>query len=380
MKPQILFVDDEPLVLEALQRALRRYHDQWEMTYCYRPESAWEELLQATYDAVVTDINMPGINGFDLLARMQATEQTKDVPVVVLTGRNEYGLAQQALRLGAVDLLNKPVDVDRLVARLDSVLRSKSHQDDLKAYTKLLEDRLRQQSLNLFHARLNLICRLGNAAEYRDEQTGNHVVRVGSYSRAIAQQLGMPRRFVERIQLTSPLHDIGKIGIPDKILLKPGPLTPGEWAVMQRHCVIGERILRAESKLASSLWGGAVHADDLLVGEDPILEMAATIALAHHEKWDGSGYPLGLAGKQIPLEARIVAICDVFDALTNPRPYKAAMPEAEALRIIDAEAGRHFAPDVYQAFHAALPEILAIRARLADGVWPGAAAEREFDE
>ena len=219
---------------------------------------------------------------------------------------------------------------------------------------------------------MSIVCRLGMAAEFRDEETGNHVIRVGCYSRAIAAEMRMPKSFLETLLLAAPLHDIGKIGIPDKVLLKPGPLDDEEWAVMQRHCEIGECILRERSKAVVPLFDwyavepGAIKTQ--LANRDPVLEMAATIALTHHEKWDGSGYLQKLAGEAIPLESRIVAVADVFDALTSDRPYRLARPEEEALSIMDGTVGSHFDPRVHAAFVRALPEIRAIRARFADNV------------
>ena len=203
-------------------------------------------------------------------------------------------------------------------------------------------------------SRLSIVCRLGMAAEFRDEDTGNHVVRVGCYSLAVAAALGMPPSFLDMLLLAAPLHDIGKIGVPDSVLLKPGPLSDEEWVVMQRHCEIGERILREESKAVFPMFDWYTQESqglkEALGNHDPLLEMAASVALTHHEKWNGSGYPRRLAGEAIPLESRIVAIADVYDALTSDRPYRGARPEEEALSIIETTAGSHFDPGVHAAF------------------------------
>ncbi len=372
MKKQILIVDDDQRMLDALRRTLYLHSDDWSMTFIRRPEDAWESLLQTAYDAVVTDVRMPGISGLELLERIRENDQTKNVPVVVLTGLNDRDLKEKALDRGATDLLNKPVDAGQLVARLRNVLRTKSYQDDLKKANDLLNDTVERQNADLAQSRLSVICRLGMAAEFRDEDTGNHVIRVGCYSRAVAAELGMPRSFLEMLLLAAPLHDIGKIGIPDSVLLKPGPLTDDEWAVMQRHCEIGECILREQSKAMIPLldWYAAEPpmTRDTLENRDPVLEMAASIALTHHEKWDGGGYPRGHAGEAIPLESRIVAVADVFDALTSNRPYRPARPEGEALSIMESTVGSHFEPRVHAAFVRSLPEIRAIRNRFADGV------------
>jgi putative two-component system response regulator len=372
VKKQILIVDDDQRVLDALRRTLHDHSDDWAVTFVNRPETAWERLLETAYDAVVTDVKMPGMSGLDLLERIRGGEKTKDVPVVVLTGLDDRGLKERALNLGASDLLNKPIESGCLIARLRNVLQMKEHEDDLRARNALLAEKVQRQILDLAQTRMSVVCRLGMAAEYRDEDTGNHVVRVGCYSRAVAAAMGMPRSFLEMLLLAAPLHDIGKIGIPDSVLLKPGPLDDDEWNIMQRHCEIGERILREQSKAVVPLFDWyAVEPDsmrDAVENRDPVVEMAASVALTHHEKWDGSGYPRGLAGEVIPLESRIVAVADVFDALTSNRPYRIARPEEEALTIMEATVSSHFDPRVHAAFLRSLPEIRSIRARFNDDV------------
>jgi putative two-component system response regulator len=372
VKKQILIVDDDQRVLDALRRALRERDDDWSLTFVTNPETAWQSLLDATYDAVVSDVKMPNVSGLELLQRMRQTEKTKDVPVVMLTGVDDQSLKEKALDCGADDLLNKPIEAGQLAARLRNVLEKKAYEDDLRSKNELLMERIRRQNAELAQSRLSIVCRLGMAAEFRDEATGNHVIRVGCYSRAVAAAMGLPRSCVETLLVAAPLHDIGKIGIPDSVLLKPGPLTDEEWVIMQRHCEIGERILRERSKSVIPLFDWySVEFDsirDVLESHDPVLDMAATVALTHHEKWDGSGYPQRLSGEAIPLESRIVAIADVFDALVSTRPYRPARPEEEALTIIDATVGSHFDPHVHEAFVRALPEIRAIHARFDDSM------------
>lgn len=369
MKKRILLVDDEQAVLDSLRRMLRGQRDSWAMTYVDRSEVAWDRLRTQEYDAVVADVKMPGMNGLQLLHRMRQTSATKDVPVVMLTGVSDRALKRQLLDLGAADLLNKPVEPEDLLARLRSVLRLKSYQDELQVANDTLERRVQERTEELFHSRLDIIWRLGKAAEHRDVETRNHVIRVGCCSRLIAEILGKSRGFVETLFLAAPLHDIGKIGIPDVILLKRGPLGPGQQAIMRNHCILGERILREDSKVRTEFleWRGASSRAEVEGFRNPFLEMAASIALTHHEKWDGSGYPQGLAGEEIPLESRIVGICDVFDAMTSKRPYKEAYPEKVALKIIDDACGRHFDPNVYAAFLEALPDIRSTHERFSDG-------------
>jgi putative two-component system response regulator len=370
VKKQILIVDDDQRVLDALQRVLHCQSDDWAMTFVRHPEEAWESLLNVAYDAVVTDVRMPGISGIELLERIRRTEKTKDVPVVILTGLNDHELKERALMCGAVDLLSKPVDSGQLIARLKSILKTKQYEDELRVANEMLADKVQRQSVDLAQSRMSVICRLGMAAEFRDEDTGNHVIRVGCYSRAIATEMGMPQSFLEMLLLAAPLHDIGKIGIPDSVLLKPGPLSDEEWVIMQRHCEIGACILREQSKVMVPMFDWyAVEPSvmkDTLENRDPVLDMAATIALSHHEKWDGGGYPRGLAGDDIPMESRIVAVADVFDALTSNRPYRLARPEEEALTIMDSTNGTHFDSRVYAAFTRSLSVIRSIRERFAD--------------
>ncbi|MFH1749253.1 MAG: HD domain-containing phosphohydrolase [Planctomycetota bacterium] len=376
MKRHILFVDDEPNVLDGLRRMLRAERDRWDMSFVGGADAALDTMRAVGCDAVVSDVNMPGKDGFALLAEMFADERTQDIPVIILTGRNESDIKRRALNLGATDLLNKPVDPQDLIARLRSVIRLKTYQDELKDQNAILERKVEERTAELVDSRLDIIWRLGKAAEYRDEETGNHVVRVGCHCRVIAETLGADREFVEMLFLTSPLHDIGKIGIPDAILLKRGSLNEDEWDVMKRHCAIGAEILREDSKVMNAFlaWRGEHTCGHDGNGQNPILKMASSIALTHHEWWDGTGYPAGLDGANIPLESRIVALSDAYDALCFERPYKPALPEAEALKIIRDEVGRHFDPQVHAAFEESITELRAIQTELRAEVYDPAGA------
>lgn len=376
MKRRILFVDDEPHVLDGLRRMLRAERDRWDMSFVDGVDAALDQMRATSFDAVVSDVNMPGRDGFTLLAEMRTDDRTRDVPVIILTGRSETGIKRRALELDATDLLNKPVDPQDLIARLRNAIRLKEYQDELKAQNVILELKVEQRTAELAASRLDIIWRLGKAAEYRDEETGNHVVRVGCYCRVIAEALGAEREFVELLLLTSPLHDIGKIGIPDAVLLKPGPLDEDEWGVMKRHCAIGAEILREDPEVMNAFlaWRGGHAGGRNAGGRNPILEMASSIALTHHEWWDGTGYPSGLPGEKIPLESRIVALSDAYDALCSERPYKPALPEAEALKVIRNEVGRHFDPRVHAAFEKSIAELRAIRTELRDEVCESAGA------
>jgi putative two-component system response regulator len=341
--------------------------ESWDVRFAKSAKEALELIASESPDAVVTDVFMEGATGFDLLSQIRADEDTASIPVIVVTGSREQGLKKEALGLGATDLLTKPVNREELIARLRNVLRLKEYQDQIKAHNAELEQRVEERTRQLSASRIEVILRLAKAAEFRDEETGNHVIRVGCYCRAIARTMGLDDEFVDRLFLASPLHDIGKIGIPDAVLLKPGKLTPDEWEIMKRHCEIGEQILRENSKVMSAFmeWGPDV-ASLRWIGGHPLMHMASSIAMTHHEKWDGSGYPRGLSGEEIPLESRIVAIADVFDALRSVRPYKPAFEEEKALEIIREGSGKHFDPRVVEAFLSCLDDIRAIESRFAD--------------
>ncbi len=372
MTKHLLVVDEDQGILDLLQSRLEAASNDWSITFVERPEQAWDALLHDTYAAVMADVRTPGLNALELLERVRTYASTGSPPIVVLTGLHTDDGNE---RLDADDLSEKPLPPNRLIARLRTALQTKTYQENLRAINELLADKVQRQSIDLAQSRMTIFCRLGMAAELRDEDTGNHVVRVGCYSRAIAAAMGMPRPFLEQLVLAAPLHDIGKIGIPDSVLLKPGPLTDEEWKIMQRHCAIGESILRQSSKALLPLldWYAIElsQVQEQLERHDPVLQMAATVALTHHEKWDGGGYPQGLKGKAIPLESRIVAIADVFDSLTSNRPYRPARPEEEALSIIAATVGSDFDPAVYAAFRQALDEVRSIRDRFTDEVAAG---------
>ena len=369
MKKQVLFVDDDRSVLAGFQRMLDTQTEVWDMTFASSADEALDATTKSDLDVIVADVRMPGKDGFELLKLLQETERTRDIPVVIVTGVLENGYKRRALDLGASDLLSKPVDAEDLVARLQSVLRLKSYQDELKAQKQTLAEKVKQRTMELEESRLDIIWRLAKAAEFRDKDTGNHVVRVGWYCRPIAEALGLERDFVDMLFLASPLHDIGKIGIPDHILFKPGILEPEEWEIMKTHCAIGAEILQSNSELMQTFraWSKRPAHSSQEPG-NPILRMASSIALTHHEKWDGTGYPHGLVGEQIPLESRIVALADVYDALGSDRPYHRARLEDKVMRMIQELVGSHFDPAVYAAFEKSMKEIRSIQKEFSDKV------------
>lgn len=352
MKKNVLFVDDEQNFRDAMRRMLRDQRGDWDLHFAEGADEALALALAQPLDVIVSDINMPGKSGFDLLQALRETTQTQDVPVIILTGNAQFDLKQRALDMGATDLLNKPVNKEELLARVRSALRLKSYQDEIKHQNAVLEDRVRERTHELEQSRLDIVWRLAKAGEYRDEETGNHVLRVALFSRILAEHLGAPQPYVELVFLTSPLHDIGKIGVPDAILLKPGRLDPEERRIIEQHTVIGASILEQAPKgmAAYYTWRGITTDQVMCPLENPVLKMGKSIVLTHHEKWTGGGYPYGIAGEDIPLEGRIVTIADIYDALRADRPYKQAFSEEKTLDIMAEEAKTRFDPAVYDAF------------------------------
>ncbi|MCK9296862.1 MAG: response regulator [Desulfobulbaceae bacterium] len=361
-KQKILFVDDEPHFLSAIERMLHGYKAKWDVDFATNVDEAYAMVLNKNYDAIVSDISMPRKSGFDFLRMLQQTEKTSYVPVIILTGNAEAALKREALSLGAADLLNKPIMREDLVARLQSILRLKHFQDQLAQFNEQLADKVKERTRELELARQDLMWRLAKAAEYRDEETGGHITRVAVYCLNLAIQLGLDSETVERIFLASPLHDVGKIGISDVILLKPGKLTPEERRIMETHTEIGAAILTEAPQGMHYLLN---EQDDLIqtFANEPLKQTAANIAISHHEKWDGSGYPKGLRGDAIPLEGQIAAVADVYDALRSVRPYKPSFAVDKVMGIMRSERGKHFSPQVLDAFEKIQPEFEEIRAK-----------------
>ena len=290
-------------------------------------------------DLILLDIMMPGLNGYEVCQRLKDNPDTRDIPIIFITAMSEVEDEQHGLELGAVDYITKPVNPAIVLARVRTHLA-------LYDQNRELARQVRERTADLFKTRQQIIRRLGRAAEFRDNETGNHIIRMSHFCRLIGIAAGLGEKTVEILYNASPMHDVGKIGIPDHILLKPGKLTEEEWQVMRRHPRIGADII-------------GQHSDDLL-------QSAWAIALCHHEKWDGTGYPSGLKGEDIPLMARIAALADVFDALTTERPYKKAWTIEAAVSHIEAQAGSHFDPGLIEPFRQALPEMLRIREQFAD--------------
>jgi putative two-component system response regulator len=365
--PRILLVDDEPLNIKVVRKYLSGagYIDFCSTT---NPAEVLPMMIRREPDIVLLDIVMPGYSGLDILTAIQTDGQLAHIPVVMLTALEDRETKCQALSQGATDFLAKPVDPSELISRVRNVLLVKSHHDHLRHHAADLERMVRERTAQLEASHQNVIHCLARAAEYRDDDTGRHVIRVGCYAAVIARQLGWDESQVQMLQVAAQLHDVGKIGIPDAILSKPGKLSPREFEMMQKHCGFGKRIFDSLSESEFTVWRKHAELGQRILGDckSPVLEMAAQIALTHHERWDGGGYPIGLAGEDIPLAGRITAVADVFDALSTKRSYKPAFPLEKCFELLSESRGSQFDPAVLDAFFAAREEIVAVQISYAE--------------
>ncbi len=341
----IIAVDDEPNNLKLLGKMLRA-EGYTNLVQIDDPRETLDACARLNPGLILLDLNMPILDGYGVMKQLRELDSPLVPPVIVLTAQTSSEFLLRAFEAGARDYVTKPFDRAELMARVRNSLEAHLAHRFVWTQKSVLQELVQERTLELRETRLQVVRRLGRAAEYRDNETGNHILRMSKIAALLAERSGWSTEATELMLHASPMHDIGKIGIPDEILLKPGGLTAEEWQVMKRHVFIGADILSGE-------------ATDLL-------DLARGIALSHHEKWDGSGYPQGLAGERIPLAGRIVALADVFDALTSERPYKKAWEVEEAVAYITAESGRHFDPSLVPVFCNALPEVLAIRDQHAD--------------
>ena len=323
-RPALLLVDDEPANLHVLKHILQ---DDYRLLFARDGQRALELAAAERPQLILLDVMMPGMTGHEVCAQLKSDPHTSDIPVIFVTALSSVEDEIRGFELGAVDYISKPVRAPIVKARV-------------RTHLSLVRAEVLRQT------RLNIVQALGMAAEYKDNETGLHVIRMSHFSRIIALEAGFSPDEAEELLHAAPMHDVGKIGIPDAILQKPGKLDENEWLIMQKHPEIGAQII------------GEHNAS--------MLQMARRIALGHHEKWDGSGYPAGLAGDDIPIEARIVAIADVFDALTSVRPYKKAWTVEDAVALIREQSGRHFDPQLVECFIRRLDEINQIRERWAE--------------
>lgn len=346
----ILCVDQDPRQLQHYQQVLCGESSAWEVHGFTDAGEARQFLARQTVDAVLCDVISVDPCGLELWQGLAGGAALSAIPCTFLVPDDNTLLKRRLLDLGITEFLNQPVAPLDLIARVRSMLRHKALEEGLRHQTRRLEALVGDCTRQLRHSRLQIIWRLAKAAEFRDEGTGEHLVRVACYSRMLGEALGLSADWLDDLFLAAPLHDIGKIGIPDSILLKPGRLTSEERKIIQSHCVIGEYILREPS--ITELCAPLVWHDGLqpLVERDSMLEMARQIALSHHERWDAQGYPQNLKGTEIPLAARIVAVADVYDALTSERRYKKELPLDVAESIILRGKGTQFDPQVIDAF------------------------------
>lgn len=341
-RARILAIDDEPANLKLLDKMLRS-HGYEKVVLIDDPRRVVEVYKEAPPDLILLDLNMPEMDGFEVIRTLKELNDPLLPPIIVLTAQQGRPYMLQALTEGARDFVTKPFDRVELLMRVRNLLDAHRSQRLLHDQNVVLEDMVKLRTEALHATRLQIIRRLGQAAEYRDNETGFHILRMSQISAILARELGWTPAGCDLILNASPMHDIGKIGIPDAILLKPGKFEPNEWEIMKTHAVIGGKLLDGDNS-------------ELLV-------TARMIALTHHERWDGHGYPNGLAGESIPQAGRIVAVADVFDALTSARPYKRPWPVADAVAYINENAGKQFDPRVVDAFNRALDEIIAVRDR-----------------
>jgi putative two-component system response regulator len=342
---RILVVDDQPANVTLLERVLAAegYRNVEALT---DPREVARAYSARRHDLILLDLNMPYLDGFQVMAQLKALEPDSYVPILVLTAQADRQTRLKALEMGARDFLTKPFDRLEVVNRIRNMLEIRLMHNQIRDQNRILEERVRERTQELVDTRLEIIRRLGRAAEYRDNETGLHIIRMSKFSEILARAAGIGAGETEMLLNASPMHDIGKIGIPDRVLLKPGKFEPDEWEIMKTHTTIGA---------------------EMLAGNDsPLMQMASVIALTHHEKWDGSGYPRGLVGEEIPLVGRIVALSDVFDALTSVRPYKRAWSIEEARVYMAENAGKHFDPNLVRLFDEVFPDILSIKEKYAE--------------
>ena len=359
---KVLIIDDEDVNIEIVKAYLEE-EDFNNLISTTDSTKAVEMIREHRPDIVLLDINMPQVSGLQILESMRGEQDLMLVPAIVLTAANDPAVKLQALALGASDFLAKPVDPSELVIRIQNVLAVKAYRDHLADQSEKLEQQVRIRTTELVKSRQEAIHCLARAGEYRDDDTGHHVTRVGLYSRLIAEELGFPEERIELLEHAAQLHDVGKIGIPDAILHKPGKLEPHEFDLMKSHCGIGRRIinpLNHEESIRLKTHT-SVGMDIMGSSSSPVLKLASIIAATHHEKWDGGGYPNGLIGEAIPIEGQIVAVADVFDALSSSRPYKEPFPIEKCLAILTDGRGTHFAPEVLDAFMRRKDDAIAIR-------------------
>ncbi|TRW89703.1 HD domain-containing phosphohydrolase [Candidatus Methylobacter oryzae] len=342
---RILVVDDESVNLKLLDKMLSA-QGYTNLVLVQDSRQVVDVYRQARTDLILLDINMPHLDGFEVMEQLKSLDDPLFPPVVVLTAQHGQDFLLRALNAGARDFITKPFYCNELLARVRNMLDAQLMHRMLYDQKAVLDEMVQIRTNELRRTRLQVVQQLGRAAEYRDNETGNHILRMSHISALLAKSIGWSEADCELMLHASPMHDIGKIGIPDHILLKPGKFEPEEWEIMKTHVIIGANILEGD--------------------DSDLMKCAGEIALTHHERWDGSGYPNGLSGEAIPLAGRIAALADVYDALTSVRPYKKAWTVEAAVDLIKNSSGTHFDPDLVVVFLEQLPEILKICDRFSE--------------
>ena len=342
---KIVIVDDTPLNLLLMVKLVDRLAGV-ESHGFESPQEALTWCAHTEPDLIIVDYMMPDIDGLEFIRRVRASHKHEDVPILMVTANNERGVRYEALECGANDFLTKPIDAHEFEPRVRNMLKLREAHLATRQRAETLSVAVRKATAAILDRERETITRLARAAEFRDPETGAHIQRMSHYSAVIARRMGLGSELADALLLAAPMHDVGKLGIPDTILLKPGRLTVNEFEVMKRHPLIGHDILKDSSS--------------------EVLRLGARIALSYHEKFDGTGYPNGIAGEAIPLEGRIVAVADVFDALTSSRPYKPAWPFARAIALLREGRGSHFDARCIDAFLSSWDEVLDIHTRFVD--------------
>ena len=345
-KRQVLIVDDESTGRTILEKIIQKIADDLVVTGFDSAPDALEWLGHNKVDLIITDYRMPEINGVEFIKKVRQMPDAESVPIMMITVVSEKSVRYEALDAGATAFLTRPIDQIECRTSCRNLLKIQEQQSIIKDRADWLARQVEVATQQIVARERETLLRLGRAGEYRDEDTGNHVIRMAKYARMIAEELGMSDMECEDIEYAAPLHDIGKIGIPDHVLLKPGKFEPHEWEIMKQHTVIGHSILSNS--------------------QSRYIQMGAVISLSHHERYDGTGYPNGLSGREIPLVARIVAVADVYDALVSERPYKKAWPMEDALNYLRQQAGQHFDPECVKAFLDRLDDVRRIQVELKD--------------
>jgi putative two-component system response regulator len=345
MTQHVLIVDDNEVNLVLFGALVKKLEGCVAHPFA-DPLAAVEWAHANAVDLVIVDYMMPAMDGLEFIQQFQHIPCNADIPVLMITANDQKQIRYRALDSGASDFLTKPVDKVEFLARVKNMLTLSEARKSLKDRAAWLADEVRKATTEIVQRERETVMRLCRAAEFRDPETGAHIQRMAHYSRLIAARLGFPQDQQDLLLEAAPMHDIGKVGIADRILLKPGRLEPDEFEIMKGHAVIGYELLQGSSSRA--------------------MQVGAEIARGHHEKWDGSGYPAGLQGEEIPIFSRIVAVADVFDALTSERPYKRAWSLEEAVDNLVSGSGKHFDPQVVQAFLDCWDDVLAIRQQYKD--------------